>query len=326
MSPLKLLVYLGIFSSLLACSPAPQVKTVKVESGVVESVVSSVNSGTVRSEKIAELSFGTVGRVSKLNVSLGDQVKGGAVLAELENDDLISAYKTAQRENERRKTLERQKVVSPSESEEMIKLEDAAKAALEKAIIRAPFDGVITECNLEIGQLSQITAVVPKPLLKIVDLGPRYVRAEIDEVDLPKVRVGLLARVKILAVRKEPFKASVRKVVPYVSTIREQDRTSEIELSIDSEGILLPVGASGDVEIVTDRRDDVIFVPSRALIGRSQSRYVFVKSGSRAVKRNVIVGLFNYDRAEILSGLSKGEEVILPTDEVSLEDGMKIRG
>lgn len=309
---------------LSACSSETKVKGARVARGVVESVVSSVNSGTVRAEKIAELSFGTVGRVRVLNVKLGDEAKEGEILAELENEDLLSVLKNAQHENARNERLRSEKIVSPSEAENMVRLVDVAKAAYEKSLIRAPFNGIVTELNLEVGQLSQITAVIPKPLMKIIDLGPRFVRAEIDEVDLGKVHVGQSARIKILAVRREPFKATVRKVVPYISTIKEQDRTTEIELTIDSEGILLPVGASADIEVVTDRKSDVLYVPSRSLIGRGVSRFLFVQNGSKVKRQPVTIGLFNYDRAEIKDGVTENEVIILPSDEFELVDGAKV--
>lgn len=290
----------------------------------VSATVSSVNSGTVRAEKVAELAFGAVGRVRVLNVRVGDIVKEKQVLAELENDDLMSVLTTAQKELERRIQLRASRAVAESELEQMRRDVRTAQVAYDKSRIVAPYDGLIAELNLEVGQLSQITAVIPRPLMKIVDLEPRYVRAEVDEVDLGRVKVGQPARVKILALRREPFPAIVRKVVPYISTIREQDRTAEIELTIDSAGIFLPAGASADVEVIVETRANSLAVPTRAVLGRGQKRHVFVLRGGRAEKRAIEVGIFNYDLSEVLAGISEGEKVIIPSEGLELEDGMTV--
>jgi HlyD family secretion protein len=201
---------------------------------------------------------------------------------------------------------------------------DAAVTAYEKSLIRAPFEGIVAEKNIEVGQLSQITAVIPLAPIRLIDTQPRYVTVEIDEVDLPKVRLGMQARVKVLAVRREPFKAVVRKVIPFVSSVREQDRTSEVELNLESEDILLPAGASADVEIVTATKSDVTVVLSRTVLGRGSGRYVFTLRGQRVLKRPVVVGLTGYNLTEIVSGLDVGEQVVMPSERVELTDGLAV--
>ena len=290
----------------------------------VEATVSSVNSGTVRAEGNTELAFGTVGRVKEVNVTLGDSVKQGDTLALVENDDLKSRLQSTLEEYERSQRLSKSDAMSQSGVTQARANYDAAVTAYEKSLIKAPYDGVVAELNLEVGELSQITAVIPLALIRIVDVKPRYVRAEIDEVDLPKVKVGLPARVKILAIRKEPFKARVRKVVPFVSSIREQDRTSEIELDIDSEGLLLPAGASADVEVVTETKDNILTVTSRALLGRGEDRYVYVLNGAKLKKTPVKIGIYGYTVSEIVSGISPTDQVVLPSDKFELTDGLRV--
>ncbi len=315
--PLLLLLLIG-------CSKTPEVKGVGAAIMSVELTVSSVNSGTVTAEHEAELAFGTVGRVKSLNTKVGLNTKKGDVLSEIENIDLKTIFETAHHDLVRAKDLFKSRVVSTQDVEGRQRAFDLAEGNYEKSIIRAPFDGLITEINIDVGQLSQITAISPKPLIKIVDLEPRYIEAEIDEVDLPRVTVGLPTRVKILAVRREPFKATVRRVVPYISSAREQDRTSLIELNVDSEGILLPAGASADVEIIAQNKDRVLAVPSRVVLGRGQQRYVFKYEDGRAVRTPVTVGIGNYDRTEIVEGLSENDIVLYPAENVELEDGSKV--
>jgi len=316
-------LFLISLALLCACKKPPEVSTTPVRRGDVESVVTSVNAGTVRAEDAAELAFGAVGRVKSVNAKLGDTVRKGAILAEVENDDMRTGLARAQREFDRRAQL-KSHGVSESERDTTKQAIDSALMALEKTLIRAPYDGIITEVNIEVGQLSQITAVIPKAPLRIVDLGPRYVRAEIDEVDLPKVKVGQPARVKILAVSKEPFKATVRRVVPYISNVREQDRTAEVELDLEVRDPL-PAGASADVEIITDRHQNVPAVGSRGVLGRKDDRYVYLFKDGHALKQPITIGLSNFDLTEILSGLNEGDIVIIPTDLAELKEGTEVR-
>jgi HlyD family secretion protein len=278
----------------------------------------------VRAEGNTELAFGTVGRVKEVNVKLGDAVKAGQVLAQVENDDLKSRLQSMLEEYERSQRLSKSDAMSQSGVTQARASYDAAVTAYEKSLIKAPYDGIVAELNLEVGELSQITAVIPQAPIRVVDVKPRYVRAEIDEVDLPKVKVDLPARVKVLAIRKEPFAARVRKVIPFVSSTREQDRTSEIELDIDSEGLLLPAGASADIEVITETKGDVLTITSRALLGRGRDRYVYVLEGSRLAKRPVQVGIYGYTVSEIVSGLSPSDKVVLPSDKFELTDGLRV--
>jgi macrolide-specific efflux system membrane fusion protein len=104
----------------------------------VESVVSSVTSGTVKAEQVAELAFGTVGRVKELNVKLGDKVNKGTVLAQVENEDLLSRMKVAREELARSKRLSESNAISRSAFIQAQGNYDSALTAYEKSIITAP--------------------------------------------------------------------------------------------------------------------------------------------------------------------------------------------
>jgi HlyD family secretion protein len=306
----------------LSCTQPTEVKQTEVQKRNVESLVTSVNAGTVKAERSAELAFGAVGRVETLHVELGQQVKEGQILSTIENADLLSGLTRMEMEYKRRVGLTNK--ISQSEIDAAKQSIDSALMQLERTRIRAPYDGVVAELNLEIGQLSQITAIIPKAPIRIVDLLPRYVRAQIDEADLPKVKLGQDARVKILAVRKEPFTGKVRKIIPYVSNIREQDRTCEIEVTVNTD-LILPAGASADIEIILDKRENVLALPARALFGRAPNRFVYVKDSNQAKKQKIVTGLSNFDYVEIVSGVSEGQQIVIPIDRSELDDGAPIK-
>ena len=316
----------GTFLFLLTSCGRPLVlKGVKATETRVEATVTTTTSGTIEAEQQAILSFTTTGRVARINVKVGAEVKKNQILAELDNNDLKTIRDDAERESKRGDELFKEGLISRAGLDESKKAFEIARSNYERSVIRAPFDGMISDLNLQIGELSQ-SAPTTKAPMQIMDLKPRIIKGEIDEADLGKVKVGSPARVKILAMRrKEPFEAEVTQVVPFVGTTREQDRTSRIELRFKNVTELIPVGASADVEIIVNSKEGVTALPTRAVVGSGSKRSVFVWDGARLQKREVQLGLGNYDRTEIVSGIKSGETVALPGEDIELVDGMKAK-
>lgn len=314
-----------------ACGKKPVVKGVQAAKTSVESSVTTTTAGTVTADQQAVLSFGAVGggggRVARIAVNSGDRVKRGQILAELENADLETVSKNAEADLARTRKLFKAGLVSKVALDDARKAYDTARVNLDKSQIRAPFDGVITEMNLELGEMAQTTPVTGvKAQMRIVDIQPRIIKGDIDEIDLARVEVGTPARVKIQAVSPDWLSATVTKVIPFVSTIKEKDRTSEVELELtERRAELIPVGASADIEIITEQKDGVLAVPARTVIGRGGGqRHVFRFEGGVVHRRDVKTGIGNFERVQILSGISEGDVVAFPPEEIELKDGMKV--
>lgn len=320
---------------LAACSPNLTLKGVRATPARVESTVTTTSAGTVTAEQQAVLGFGAAGRIARVNVKAGDRVTRGQILAELENIDLRTVYEDSERELKRANELFSAGLVSRAALDEARKAYEIARSNFDKSRVKAPFDGIVTEVNLELGELAQTatTAAGSKAPMRIVDTKPRLVRGDIDEVDLAKIKVGTPARVKISAAGGKWLPAEITKVVPFVSTVKEQDRTSEIELRIVTEpgkpgstpASQVPVGASADIEIVTEAKDHALAIPTRVALGHGTNRYVFKFADGRLQKTPIQMGIGNYERIEILSGIEQGEVVVFPPDEVELKDQMKVK-
>lgn len=315
--------------TLASCGGKVEVEAIKMEKGTVESTVTTTNSGTVEAKQQAELAFGTPGRISKIHVTLGDEVRQGTVIAELENADLRAVYNEALKDYERSQELYKNGLVSVANLDGVNRAREVARINLDKTIIKAPFDGMITALNLKVGEFYQsgasLAGTEKKIDVQIIDLKARLIKGEIDEVDLQKIKIGQDARVKIPAMRNQVIKARLTKVVPFVSTVKDQDRTSQIELEIVENQGLIPVGASADVEIVVEAKKDANILPAMVLTGVGKSRSVFVIDDSKLVKRPVKIGTGNYDRVEILEGLKPGDLVAKPLEGVELTEGMKVK-
>jgi HlyD family secretion protein len=199
-----------------------------------------------------------------------------------------------------------------------------AQAMLERLLLRAPFDGVVAEINGELGEFVTPSPVgIPTPpAVDVVDTSCIYVTAPIDEVDAPRIREGMQARVTLDAFRDRVFQARVRRVAPYVLDLEKQARTVEIEAELEKvgEAALLP-GYSADVEVVLEERDNALRIPTRALLEGGRV-YVFDANGARVRVQRVEIGLRNWEYAEVVSGLEDGERVVTTVDRVGLADGV----
>ena len=199
---------------------------------------------------------------------------------------------------------------------------EAARARVERTLLRAPFDGTVAEINGEIGEFVTPSPVgIPTPpAVDVVDTSCLYITAPIDEVDAPRVREGMPARVTLDAFRDRNFPAHVRRVAPYVLDAEKQARTVEVEAEIDDFGdaLLLP-GYSADVEVILAERADVLRIPTRALV---EGKRVYVLEGDRIRSREVTTGIGNWEHTEITGGIDAGARVVVSIDREGLADGV----
>jgi HlyD family secretion protein len=190
----------------------------------------------------------------------------------------------------------------------------ASRSVLEKTILRASFGGTVAEVNGEVGEFvtPSPTGVATLPAVDLIDNSCLYVSAPIDEVDAPVIRPGMKARITLDAFPGRPFPGKVQRVAPYVLELEKQARTVEVEtLFLDEEkglGGLLP-GYSADVEIILEIRDDVLRIPTEAVMD-GERVLVYDTGTKRLVQRSVKAGLSNWRYTEVLSGLKEGEAVV----------------
>ncbi len=200
---------------------------------------------------------------------------------------------------------------------------DVATAALQRTILKAPFDGVIAEINGELGEFVTPSPVgVPTPpTVDLIDSSCLYISAPIDEVDATAVRTGMPARITLDAFPDQRFPGHVRRVAPYVLELEKQARTVEVEAEIDNpeEYDLMP-GYSADVEVILDIRTDVLRIPALAII--DGERVLLLNEQEGVIEERMIEkGVSNWEYSEIVSGLDGSELVILSVDREGVEAG-----
>jgi len=200
---------------------------------------------------------------------------------------------------------------------------DVTRAQLRRTQLRAPFAGVIAEINGELGEFVTPSPVgIPTPpTVDLIDATCLYISAPIDEVDAPRVKEGLPARISLDAFPGRKFPGHVRRVAPYVLDREKQARTVEIEAEFENpEGTGLLTGYSADVEVVLAERADALRVPSSVILP-DHKVYVFDAATGKLAARPVETGVANWEFTEILGGLSAGERVVSSIDRAGVHDG-----
>jgi HlyD family secretion protein len=203
---------------------------------------------------------------------------------------------------------------------------DVANARLQRTRLHAPFEGVIAEINGEVGEFVTPSPVgIPTPpTVDLIDASCLYVSAPIDEVDAPRVRAGLPARISLDAFPERVFPAHVRRVAPYVLDQERQARTVEIEAEFDeAEKSGLLAGYSADVEVILAERVDVLRLPTSVILP-DKTVLVFDDTTGTIHARALQTGIANWEFTEILSGLSAGDRVVSSIDREGVVDGAAV--
>mgnify|MGYP000970507978 CR=1 FL=1 len=202
-----------------------------------------------------------------------------------------------------------------------------SQAGIERTIITAPFSGVIGKISGELGEFTTPSppGIPTPPTIDLIDDRCLYVTAPMDEVDAPKIRVGQEARITLDAMPNKIFPGTIRRIAPYVTEIEKQARTVDIEVDFQHipADIPLLVGYSADVEVILERRDEVLRIPTQAI--RQENKVWLVDAQNRLVEQPVEAGLSNWSFTEIRSGLKAGDQVLISFDREGIGTGVAVQ-
>lgn len=211
---------------------------------------------------------------------------------------------------------------------------------LEKTNIRAPFNGRISFLNATRGEMPSYigtdTGIITsqnlssaqdmKPFCEIIDDSVLKIKAPFDEVDATKIRLGQEARINSDTVPGIVLKGKVIFVSPVVSKTLEQNRTVDVEVSINkADKERLSVGASVDAEIILHVEGDVRLIPTNSIIEKEGKKFVYSVENNIIRKKFIKTGISGWESTEILEGIKEGDRVITSLDVAGIEDGKKVR-
>ena len=359
--PLVVVAGLGAAIELRPRQPV-EVGVLTVARGTVRDVASSSTAGEVTPLQKALLRTEVPGRVIKRNHDRGETVKKGEVVAALDTADVdarlkearaaLSAaqvgvtqaqvtLKQAEDTHVRNHALFERKALGAEPVEQSLSARDGAKAALaaararvaqseaalqtarvarEKSELRAPFDGLLTDVVPYVGD----EVIVGAPIFEIIDAAKLRVEASLDEADASRVRIGQRAEVTLDALPGLVLPGSVSQVGPALRRDLKGARVMPIRVDL-ADTSRLRAGMGANVRVVVAERDNVLYLPSNAVVGRGFKRTVFIVQGGKALVRPIETGLADWERTEIKGGLAEGETVVSTLNVKGLDDGVPIK-
>lgn len=199
------------------------------------------------------------------------------------------------------------------------------QAELEKTRLRAPFAGIVAEVKGEVGEYATPSppGVATPPAIDLLTDDCHYVVAPIDEVDAGLLKVGLPVRISFDAYPERSFAGRVRRIAPYVLDLEKQARTVEVEVAFTpAPSIPLFAGYSADVEIVLQSRNQVLRVPTEAVLERQA--VLLYQHGELLERRRIEPGISNWRYTEVLEGLQPGDRVVTSLGREEVRAGARV--
>jgi len=268
------------------------------------------------------------GVVESVSANLGQHVKKGQVLAVVssstvseQRSELLNAQQRltlAQSTHAREKTLWQEKISAEQDylqavqalKEAEIAVRNAqqklaaigagsASSALNRYEIRAPFDGVVVEKHLALGEAVKEDANV----FTISDLSSVWAEITVAAKDLAAVRVG-----ESVTVNATAFSSSTHGKVAYVGALLgEQTRTAKAHVVLPNPGNAWRPGLFVNVDVLAQETEVALAVAADAVQSVEQKQVVFVRTPDGFRKQEVTLGRSDGKRVEILKGLSAGD-------------------
>jgi len=184
------------------------------------------------------------------------------------------------------------------------------QAKINKTVLRAPIAGVITKQLAKVGENISANVV----LVQIITQNQLEVEALISEVDIVKVATGQTAEITLDAFGDEVvFPSEVISVEPSQTVIQDVVYY-KVKLAFTQENQNIKPGMTANISIYTDKKENVLYVPSRAVKATNGDKYVEVLVNKKPEKRIVQTGIRGNEGLEITSGLNEGELVITFTN------------
>jgi membrane fusion protein (multidrug efflux system) len=310
----------------------------------------------VEAERRVDVAAKASARCQGVLVEVGDEVKQGQVMAELERDEAEANYaQTDVTVRQNRTAYELAKEQHEAGLGPKVEMDNARyvyeqslatletlRIQLENLSIRAPIGGIVTQRDIQQGMLVSsgfLAFRVVDPTSYILTISP-------PERELPRLKIGQVAKVTIDALRGREFDARIRRINPSVDPV---SGTIKVILDFDEEvRKALHEAAFARVKLVMATLNNVLLAPKEAIVDEEGRQYVFVarplEEGAApaadpaaastsapevepayvADRIEVRTGLEDSSRVQILSGVSDDEKLIT-NGQHTLKSGTRVR-
>lgn len=298
--------------------------------------------GKLSAGKEVSLAPKVSGKVASVLVKVGDKVKAGQVIIQLDDSDAraqVEQYEAALAvaragqleasvaEEEARKNLERMeelyahgaiseqelesarnayKRASSGRSEALVWQAEASlnywRNQLENMKITAPIEGLVASLEAEPGEMLGPNL----PVATVVDLDTVVAECSVPEGLINEVHKGDLVKVRVPSVSRS-FEGKVASVAPAADP---QSKSFPVEVEIENPQHLLKAGMFAEIDFVAGKKEDVLKVPKEAVVNKGDIKVVYLVKDGTAFERKITPGISNSDFIEIVEGLQEGDRVV----------------
>lgn len=295
--------------------------------------VSSYISATANlvAEQEVKIVAETEGRIARLMVDEGVNVRAGQPLATLVSDDaeIALAKATVRATNaevayERAREMMTKDLLSKGDYDKAVLEKEVAKQEvaearwlLGKTTIRAPFDGRLTDRVVNQGQHLN----PGDTLFTVTDFDPLIARLYLPEKDVLALAPGKEVRIRLKASNEVVVKGRIRQIADVVDPA-----TGTVKVTVEAVNPPAAVrsGAFVTIDIVRETRANAVVIPRESVVHEMRDAHVFIANGNVARKRAVTLGLEDGDVVQVLSGVNAGDRII-NAGQGGLKDGSAIK-
>ncbi|MBR4299132.1 MAG: efflux RND transporter periplasmic adaptor subunit [Bacteroidales bacterium] len=267
----------------------------------------------------------TAGRISKILVDIGDFVKKGQVVAEMDQTQLAQVelqLKNNETELNRMRELYEVGGLSKSDLDAIEMAYNVSRTQYENlkenATLVSPINGVITARNYDAGDMYAMSA----PIYTVEQIVPVKMLVGISETDYSKVSKGDSVEIVADALPGKTFTGKIRKIYP---TVDPATRTFTVEVVIDNNYSTLRPGMFVRATVKFGSNNSVV-IPDVAVVKQQGSgeRFVYVLNEDGTVTyQKVVLGRRMGAEYEVLEGLCDGAKVVVG-GQIRLKDGIKV--
>jgi RND family efflux transporter MFP subunit len=185
--------------------------------------------------------------------------------------------------------------------------------------ILAPFDGVVTKKMLHVGEVSSVYGYNWETL-EVMDLSRIKIECDIAEKWRTFIAPGMSALITVDALPNEKFSGTITTITPLVDP---QQRTFKIKIVIPNTEKRLTAGMFARINIALEKKPDTIIVPMDDILQTQEGHFVFLVQDDKARKHQIELGIIEGKKAEVISGLQKGDRVVT-AGSYRLQDGTPV--
>jgi len=273
------------------------------------------------------------GYLKTIAVDKGDKVAAGTVVARIEIPELVASkakqeaeLKAAQADyNRMQESLQKAPdLVVPEMVDQARGRFEIARASLDQsetllryATITAPFNGIITQRNVDPGALIQANS----PIVGLMDFSKVRLQVSVPEVEASRVAVG---QPVLVTTENLPGTHFDGKVTRFTYALDTASRTMLAEIILDNPGLALRPGMLVTAKIGIEHKDSALLMPVESLVMEKANAFAYTVDGSKAAKHPIKVGFNDGQNVEVLEGLDANEAVIL-AGKLKLSNGQAIQ-